>query len=247
MPSQFYSHRYFNQSTLDTKRIRPPIGRDPFRDLLNEARRDITTGIRNNSNTRAAARTAEELLRFARGLVTRASAEMVGHYFTGNGTTRTLTSFGIGDNYRRHPSVQRATRSMQNQLSRMIIQDAERFKARHCQRATNNPPRARPVTRVFSFKQSTKVNSDPQLMAIDNSQNFRLSGTYDLNINCERGTFDVRITGLFRLRDFFKDPLDVLDGIPGNIEIVGGRPYELTELWPFNTTLRAQRTSGFRL
>ena len=93
----------------EEKRQRRPVGirHDPFRDLLEQARRDTNQALRKDPLLRGARRTqriiistATDLFRFVKGAPSSASRAMLLHYFNGNGRKRTLTSFGVGENYR---------------------------------------------------------------------------------------------------------------------------------------------------
>jgi hypothetical protein len=71
----------------------------------------------------------------------------------------------------------------------------------------------------------------------------RLVARANLNVqaNCQEQTFDVRGQLTFNYNDRFRDPADIFDIIPGEVEIPGARVYALFDSWEVPIRVQSRR------
>jgi RHS repeat-associated protein len=144
------------------------------------------------------------------------TSDFVQHYYSGNPAALDLASIGLLGPFRHTESVKYAT----NAFRGMATAKAAAYARSLC-------PNCKPglKTGSFSFKDTvtTNVTSEPCLFSVGHSTFFRHADC-DVSADCKAHQFSYNCGFNFRIRDKFKDPLDI------GIE-TGGTVYDINADW----------------
>lgn len=173
----------------------------------------------------------------ARGLFTtavcrhlsRTSCALVAHYAFGNGRTLTLSDLNVEERFRAHPSVRRSIERFINEIDQQLISMAQQS-CRNA-KAQERVMRLRPFT--FRSQGATNVTGLPfsELFAVGDSTFFRSARIHSIIIDCNNRTLSARYDMRFSIADRFKDPFDLRERFNVPLELPGGRPFGITDLW----------------
>ena len=152
----------------------------------------------------------------------------VHHYFYGGGSLIDLGTVGLLTAFQNAESVQAAVFAFNNQLDYIAAQKAGAM-CRNCSQGTQ--------TAEFSYADTTTTNVTdvPCLFSVGSSTFFR-SADCSVSADCQSKTYSYTCSTKFKIRDWFRDPLDIGEITGHNVEVPGGTPYRINADWNSSTS-----------
>lgn len=142
-----------------------------------------------------------------------------------------LANVGLLNDFRRSPSVSRAT----SQFKQRTVREVEAAAKGRAGEACNGPCGPNwSSTPSFNFSlsdtASTDVTRQKCLFSLGNGQ-LKERADCVISANCYMRVFCFSCSLSYSYRDLFRDPADIFDWFQGEFEILGSEPYPIVANW----------------